>query len=482
MRTFENLEPRKVFSYFEDICSIPHGSGNTKQISDYCVEFAKAHGLKYRQEENNNIIIWKEATPGYENAGTVILQGHMDMVAVKEADCSLDLEKDGLELAIDGDWIYAKGTSLGGDDGIAVAYALAVLASDEIRHPALEAVFTVDEEIGLLGATALDTSDLKGTTLLNMDSEDDGRFLISCAGGATVECILPAPQETMDGVVYEWKLDGLKGGHSGAEIHKGRANANVIFGRYLLDVGGKVPFYAGCIGGGEKDNAIAKICSAHIVVKAEQAEELETQTAAFAKMLKEEFASVEPDFALTLTRRKESSEAVLKKEALTALTNLLVHLPAGIQRMMPDFPDMVQTSLNLGVLKLDQSEVKLTYSVRSSVASERDWLIKKMVSLTELLGGHCEISGVYPAWEYKQESKIRDLIAGAFSDLFGEEPILESIHAGVECGILCEKIPGLDCVSFGPQMHDIHTTREKLSISSVERNWKLLLEVLKRMK
>ena len=199
-------------------------------------------------------------------------------------------------------------------------------------------------------------------------------------------------------------------------------------------------------------------------------------------MLKEEFASVEPDFALTLTRRKESSEAVLKKEALTALTNLLVHLPAGIQRMMPDFPDMVQTSLNLGVLKLDQSEVKLTYSVRSSVASERDWLIKKMVSLTELLGGHCEISGVYPAWEYKQESKIRDLIAGAFSDLFGEEPILESIHAGVECGILCEKIPGLDCVSFGPQMHDIHTTREKLSISSVERNWKLLLEVLKRMK
>lgn len=482
MSVFENLEPKEVFRYFEDICGIPHGSGNTKQISDYCVNFAKEHNLRYRQEENGNVIIWKDATSGYEDADTVILQGHMDMVAVKEADCDIDLEKDGLRIAVDGDWVYAKGTSLGGDDGIAVAYALAILAADDIPHPALEAVFTVDEEIGLLGATALDAGDLKGKILMNMDSEDDGIFLISCAGGATVECCVPAPEETAAGAVYDWKLDGLQGGHSGSEIHKGRANANVILGRYLMELGEKFNIHAGEIQGGEKDNAIAKICRAVIVVPEEQALDLEAATDHFADTLKREFAQVEPDFELTLERRADREASVLREEALRNLTALLVHLPAGVQKMMADMPGMVQTSLNMGILKLAGGEASLTYSVRSSVESEKNWLIKRMEDLTGMVGGHCRVSGVYPAWAYEPESKIRTLMADTYEELTGKKPVLEAIHAGVECGILCKKISGLDCISYGPQMRDIHTTRERLNISSVERNWKLTLEVLRKLK
>jgi dipeptidase D len=482
MRVFENLEPKEVFYYFEDICGIPHGSGNVQKISDYCVEFAKKHQLEYRQEENGNVIIRKPATPGYEQADTVILQGHIDMVAVKDDDCDIDLEHDGLRVAVDGDWVYAKGTSLGGDDGIAVAYALAILASSEIAHPALEVVLTVDEEIGLLGATALQADDLKGKILMNMDSEDDGIFLISCAGGATVECIVPAPEVLCEGVVYDWKLDGLCGGHSGMEIQKGRANANVVFGRYLMEVGEKVALHAGSIAGGEKDNAIAKICRSVIVVPAEQAEAFEKATAEFAAVLKNEYAQTEPDFALTVTRRSETSAPVLTDEAQNKLTQLLVHLPAGVQKMMAGVPNMVQTSLNMGILKLENKEASMTFSVRSAVDSEKEWLIKQMVSLTELVGGHCNISGVYPGWEYQPDSRIRPLMAQTYEELTGKKPVLEAIHAGVECGIFCKKIPGLDCISYGPQMEDIHTTRERLCISSVKRNWEVTLEVLKRLK
>ena len=270
MRIFENLEPKEVFYYFEDICSIPHGSGNTQNISDYCVNFAKEHGLKYRQEECGNAIIWKDATPGYEQADTVILQGHMDMVAVKDADCPLDLEKDGLIPEIDGAWIQAKGTSLGGDDGIAVAYALAILAADDIPHPALEAVFTVGEEVGLVGATALDASDLKGKILMNMDSEDDGIFLIGCAGAATVACCLPVKKETVSGQLYAWHIDGQMGGHSGMEISRERANANKIFGRFLAEYMEKTGFSIVSVKGGEKDNAIAKQCDVLLVVPEER--------------------------------------------------------------------------------------------------------------------------------------------------------------------------------------------------------------------
>ncbi|WP_294900308.1 aminoacyl-histidine dipeptidase [uncultured Eubacterium sp.] len=482
MRIFENLEPKEVFYYFEDICSIPHGSGNTQNISDYCVNFAKEHGLKYRQEECGNAIIWKDATPGYEQADTVILQGHMDMVAVKDADCPLDLEKDGLIPEIDGAWIQAKGTSLGGDDGIAVAYALAILAADDIPHPALEAVFTVGEEVGLVGATALDASDLKGKILMNMDSEDDGIFLIGCAGAATVACCLPVKKETVSGQLYAWHIDGLMGGHSGMEISRERANANKIFGRFLAEYMEKTGFSIVSVKGGEKDNAIAKQCDVLLVVPEERTAFFEEAVEKFETMLKKEHHFTDPQMHIYVEKEGCGETEVLDRETAQNLMALLIHLPNGVQKRIPELPDSVQTSLNMGILAQTEEEISMTFSVRSSITSEKEWLMKQMQHLTESFGGYCRISGVYPAWEYQPDSRIRPLMIETYEEITGRKPETAAIHAGVECGIFCEKLPGLDCISYGPQMNDIHTTRERLNIESVKRNWELTLAVLQKLK
>ena len=272
MSVLENLKPKKVFEYFEDITQIPRGSGNIRKISDYLVTFAKQHNLKYRQDEMGNVIIWKDGTAGYENSKPVILQGHIDMVAVKTDDCKKDMEKDGLDLEINEDWLSAKQTSLGGDNGIAVAYALAILDSTDLAHPPLETIFTVDEEIGMLGAEAMDVSDLKGRLFINMDSEDEGVFTVSCAGGATAECILPVRREPVQAKILEIRLEGFSGGHSGIEIDKGRGNANCELGRILLNVFQNVGMRIITVNGGEKDNAIANLSEAAIAVLPEVAE------------------------------------------------------------------------------------------------------------------------------------------------------------------------------------------------------------------
>ncbi len=516
MSVLRELEPKNVFGYFDDICSLPHGSGNTRQISDYCVAFAKSHGLWCRQEPCGNVIIKKPASPGSEAADTVMLQGHLDMVAVKTPDCPLDLEREGLLPAIsqDGEWVYAQGTSLGGDDGIAIAYALAILADDTLVHPALEAVFTVDEEVGLLGATALDASDLESRILLNMDSEDEGIFLTSCAGGATVECVGPAPRVWAQGLVYDWQVYGLRGGHSGIEIHLERANANLIFGRFLAQVGQQVAFSLADFAGGEKDNAIANGCRATLVVEPSLAEAFEAAAEEFAQVIKKEYEEVEPTLSFSLLPRYHGEErqkpvsqtataereysatqtasaeqntpdkqklAVLQEEAKKRLTALLTHLPSGILRRMPSMPEMVQTSLNLGVLRLAENAFSLTYSVRSASATEKAWMIARMADLTELVGGQCRVSGEYPAWEYRPDSRVRSVMLETYRELTGREPVLEGIHAGVECGILAEKLPGIDAISYGPQMHDIHTTRERLNIASVQTNYALTVKVLARL-
>lgn len=482
MRVLENLEPKEVFSYFEDICSIPHGSGNTQQISDYCVNFAKEYGLKCRQEECGNVIIWKDATPGYEQAPTVILQGHMDMVAVKEADCTLDLEKDGLLLEIDGDWVQAKGTSLGADDGIAVAYTLAILAADDIPHPALEAVFTVGEEVGLTGATALDASDLTGKILMNMDSENDGIFLIGCAGAATVACCLPVHKENVYGQMYEWHINGLMGGHSGMEIDKERANANKVFGRFLAYCMEKTGLSIVSANGGEKENAIAKQCDAVLVVPKENIVAFEDAVSSFETILKKEHHFTDPDLHIYAEKKECGEYEALDKDTAQKLMALLIHLPNGVQKRIPEFSDSVQTSLNMGTLEQTEDEISMTFSVRSSVTSEKEWLMSQMEHLTKAFGGYCRISGVYPAWEYQEDSKIRSLMIETYEEITGKKPETVAIHAGVECGIFSEKLPGLDCISYGPQINDIHTTRERLSISSVKRNWELTLAVLKKLK
>ncbi|MCD8364916.1 MAG: aminoacyl-histidine dipeptidase [Clostridiales bacterium] len=484
MSDLRDLKPADVWGYFSDICAIPHGSGNTRQISDYCAAFAKGHGLRYRQEACGNIIIWKDASPGYETADTVMLQGHLDMVAVKTAACDLDLRTEGVRPAVTGDgaWVYAGDTSLGGDDGIAIAYALAILADDTLRHPPLEAVFTVDEEIGLLGAAALDTSDLKSRILLNMDSEDDGIFLTSCAGGATFVCRAPAPREERAGVVYEWMVSGLTGGHSGCEIHLERLNANLLFGRFLAEVGAQVNFSVSDFSGGEKDNAIPNQCRATLVVPREESDKLEEAAAAFSEVIRAEYASVEPDLSLKLIRTDCDRVSVLSAEGMRSLQIILEHMPSGVLRRMPELPDMVQTSLNLGILRLGECRMTMTFSVRSASATEKGWLLKRMQDVARLAGGSWEINGDYPAWEYQPDSRIRKVMSETYEEMTGEKPVLTGIHAGVECGLICEKLPGIDCVSYGPQMRDIHTVREKLQIASVQRNYELTLRVLEKLK
>lgn len=483
MRVLEHLEPKEVFYYFEEICGIPHGSNNMKAISDYCAAFAKAHHLRYRQDEAYNVVIWKDATPGYENSPTVILQGHMDMVAVKTADCDLDMEKEGLRLQTEGDTIFAKQTSLGGDDGIAVAYALAVLASDTIPHPALEAVFTVNEEIGLLGATALDTSDLKGTILMNMDSEDDGIFLTSCAGGATAECVLPAPTVSASGVVYEISVEGLSGGHSGMAIINERANAICLLGRMLHALEAeKIPVQIGALSGGGQDNVIPKQCQAVVVIDAQNEQRFLDAVDKFEKTATQEYVATDPQLKIVRKRQEVSETEVLTDEAKQRWMSFLMLTPNGVVRRIPDMLEKVQTSLNLGILEQKNGEIYATYSVRSSVESEKENLLERLKLLTKTLGGHMNVHGVYPGWAYTEQSAIRNLMCEVYEEQNQKKPQLEAIHAGVECGIFCHKMPGLDCISYGPQMYDIHSVQEKLSISSVKRNWELTLEVLKRLK
>lgn len=478
MNILHGLQPERVFFYFKEICRIPHGSFHTGAISDYCMEFARERGLRARQDKAGNVVIWKNASPGYENGAVVILQGHLDMVCVKEDGCPLDLEKDGLRLVTDGDWLFAEGTSLGGDDGIAVAYALAILEDDAIPHPALEVVLTVDEEVGMLGAAALDASDLRGRILLNMDSEEEGIFLTGCAGGATATCSIPVKWDEVDGVRYRVSIENLSGGHSGMEISAGRANANVLMGRLLYRLMDETDAAVASLAGGEKDNAIARFCHGEVVVSQGQADIFERCAADAAADFKREYAIKEPGAKISVKRISEGRVQVLHPLSASRVVLALVHMPNGVQKMEEALAGEVRTSLNMGKIALGAEGFTMFFSVRSSLASEKAWLLERLQSLSMLLGGGCEISGDYPAWEYRPDSKIRELIVRTYEEQTGKKARICSIHAGLECGILADKLPGLDCVSYGPQIEDIHTTGERLSISSVRRTWELTLAVL----
>lgn len=483
MKILKDLQPAKVFSYFEEITEIPHGSGNVKQISDYIVEFAKTHHLKYRQDEAYNVVVWKDGTKGYEDSEPVILQGHIDMVAVKTADCEKDMQKDGLDIEINGDWIQAKKTTLGGDDGIAVAYALAVLDSNDMMHPPIEAIFTVDEEIGMLGAAAIDVSDVRGRLLLNIDSEDEGVFTVSCAGGATVECSIPYKTEMIHAQVLEIRIDGFTGGHSGVEINKGRANANCVMGRILLNLFQNVGMRIMAVNGGEKDNAIANASEAAIAVLPEVMEKAKDIVNNTFLEVKEEYKITDSNAKLTMNVIEEGLIEPLSGPATLATVILLANMPNGVQRMNPEMPDMVQTSLNLGIVRTQMDAVKLSYSVRSSSESEKNYLIEKLRSLTEIFGGEIKCEGVYPGWEYNANSRLRNTCIEAYKELYdGKEPIVEGIHAGLECGLFASKLEGLDAISFGPDMRYVHTTDERLSILSTQRTWKLLVKILEMLK
>jgi len=482
MRVCEQLKPKNVFKYFEDLCQIPHGSGNTREISNYCADFAKSHGLKYIQDENNNVIIFKDGSEGYENAEPVIIQGHLDMVCEKESGVEIDFEKDGLQLYVDGDFLKAKGTTLGGDDGIAIAYALAILEDDSLLHPPLEVIFTVDEEIGLLGAESVDLSMLKGKKLLNIDSEEEGIFLTSCAGGLGAVCELPVTRVEQEGTAYEIKVTGLQGGHSGAEIHKERGNAIALMGRVLHTLYHEIPFTIETLEGGLKDNAIPRETVSVIVLDPKKEEELLSLTASLEQDWKKEYHTSDPDISIQCRKLGEGKRKVLHTSSATKVLFFLINMPNGIQNMSMDIEGLVETSLNAGIMKLSDQVFSVNFSVRSSVTSRKYELTDRLTFLTEFLGGEVSVNGDYPAWEYKPESKIRGLMAEVYRDLFQKEPRFEAIHAGLECGILSGKIEDLDCISFGPDLIDIHTPKERMSISSAERVWNLMIEFLKRSK
>ncbi len=478
-KVLSGLEPRAVFHWFEELCAIPHGSRNTERISAFCAAFAKARGLRHRRDEAGNVVIWKDASPGYENHPPVILQGHLDMVCEKDPGCGIDFKKDGLRLAVDGDRIYAEGTTLGGDDGIAIAYALAVLDSDTLRHPPLEALFTVDEEIGLLGASALDASDLKGRVLLNIDSEEEGVLTVGCAGGATVTLTLPLRHAPASGKEYRLEVAGLLGGHSGAEIHKGRGNANKLLGEALTVFDGAARLRLTALSGGTKDNAIPRASEARFTAPPEMEETFTGLAGALTDELRERFPN-EPEAAVRCAALGDASTAWDRETTRRALL-LLRELPCGVQAMSRDIPGLVETSLNLGILRSGEETLEYVFSVRSSSGGDHVFLRKCLEDHAARAGASYKEEGIYPAWEFKRDSKLRELMARVYEEQYGEKPKIETIHAGLECGILSGKLPGLDCVSFGPDMSGVHTSNESLSIASTGRVWKYLTTVLERL-
>lgn len=482
MSVLADLQPARVFYYFEEICRIPHGSRNTKAISDYIVGFAREHQLEFIQDALNNVIIVKPASPGYEGSEPIIIQGHMDMVCEKEKGVDIDFEKEGLRLTVDGDFVTAKGTTLGGDDGVAVAFALALLEDDSLPHPRLEVVLTVDEEIGMLGAYDIDLSMLQGRKMLNLDSDEEGHFLTGCAGGMSLHVDLPVHYVVQKGLELRINVTGLQGGHSGSEIHKEHGNADIIMGRILQTVLDHTPMGIVRLAGGLKDNAIPRECSAKLLIPEESRSMAEKLLKKQNATIKNELSGADPDFELEYSFGNVIEGKMLDYDSVNRMVYFLRTVPNGVQNMSQHMSGLVETSLNLGMMELTDESLHMVISLRSSVSSRKEDLKNRVCNIVEMLGGEYDIQGDYPAWEYRKDSAVRETIGQIYRELSGEEPVFEAIHAGLECGIFSEKLPDLDCISFGPANFDIHTPRERLSISSTRRYYQLVTEFLKRSK
>lgn len=466
----ENLQPQRVFYYFEQLCAIPHGSGNTKAISDWCMAFAAAKGLEAEQDGLNNVIIRKPASVGRELCPPVILQGHLDMVCEKEEGVAFDFTKDGLRLQVEGDLISAEGTTLGGDDGIAVAMALAILEDDTLIHPPLEVLFTVDEETGMYGADALDGSRLQGRTLINIDSEEEGVLTAGCAGGLRADISLEMIPAALCAPCYRIEIDGLAGGHSGVMIHTGRHNANKLMGQLLSRLEDCMLV---SLSGGEKDNVI---CNSAVAVVSTPADVAAVAAAFEAEMR----IPADPDGRVTVTPVADAVVGCDSISTAAALT-MLCELPNGVQQMSQDVPGLVQTSLNLGVARLEEDILRLSFSLRSSLAAEKEALLQRLIAIAGKHGATVTTRGDYPAWEFRKDSPLRDKMTEVYTRLYGKSPKVEIIHAGLECGLLGQKLPGMDAVSIGPDLWDIHSPRERLSIASTARTYTYLCEFLKEL-
>ena len=454
--------------YFLEISKIPRPSGHTDKISEYLVDFAKKHGLEYSRDESNNIVIRKPATPGKESSPGIIIQGHTDIVAVKDEGVEIDMTREGVSCYRDGDLIKARGTSLGGDDGVAIAYALAILASEDIPHPAFEAVLTSDEETGLIGATKMSADNIKGRMLINIDSEEEGVFLVGCAGGGRCDILLPVSREKSDDKKWEISVFGLRGGHSGTEIDKGRINAISALCRVISDIS---DIRLISLSGGVADNAIPTSATVAVSSSLLSVPALE---AAFEKMREE-------DGGLQFSIKEISGGVPMTRESSLAALSLIEKTPTGVISMSEDIKGLVETSANIGVVSTDDDGVSLTISVRSSKDAEKLRVFDEIREVARALGAEALVRGMYPAWEYRKDSKLRDTMCEVYRELYKKDASVVTIHAGLECGIFTGKIPTLDCVSIGPNNYDIHTTSERLSISSFMRVWEYLKAVMERI-
>lgn len=520
-----------VFQAFEAISRVPRGSGHNTEISRFLMKFAKENGIWVRQDQAENIIMVKQASEGMEDLPTVMLQGHMDMVCEKEAGCEHDFLTEGLELYTEEDWIHAKGTTLGADDGIAIAYIMALFMDNTLRHPRLEAVITTDEETGMHGAYALDTSDLTAKYLLNLDSEEEGVFLTSCAGGLTCIGTVPIKRKMEQGYVLKVRIHGLKGGHSGEDINKNRTNAVILLGRMLHDLEkewncgcgkngeGSVRLIAAC--GGNKDNVIPCEAEAEVLLldKAGEREEEFSGSALSAggekvenksfpsclcqnqaqtisglwhdiknvimelcsgliKKYQKELSASEPGLQIDVELFPESTGIALDGESTAEILKLLYLAPTGVMAMSAEMSGLVESSQNLGIFRVEEDQAIVHFSIRSSVTSAKYYLAEKCKTLINLCGGTYQTCSEYPAWEYRPDSKLRSYVSETYERIYGKAPVLRAIHAGLECGLISEKMPELDILSMGPDIVDIHTPKERMSISSARRVYEFVKELL----
>ncbi len=501
------LEPNRFFYYFEELTKIPHGSYNIDAISDYLASFGRRCDLETYQDEYKNVIMIKEASEGYENEPPIIIQGHMDMVAVHKPELDVDMKTEPLKVRVNEaeDYIYAEGTSLGGDDGFAVAATLALLEDESLKHPRLEVVITTNEETGMEGARGIDLSMLKGTRLLNLDSEDEGIFLTSCAGGLRINADFPVRSISApsDAYIYEIEIGGLLGGHSGEEIIKGRANSNKLAARMLKAIAGENKVYITSLKGGLADNAIPRVTTIKVVVT--DPGSFEDKLRIFEEEVRNEFHIKDPGFTCRIISNKSFDELTKEVNApviydVTDALDFLFTVPNGVQAMSADIEGLVETSLNLGIVELIDgfgnvtgrnvtdgydvaddkavSSLHATFSVRSSIESAKKELTDRVLTLVKTYGGNAVITGDYPGWAYRSDSPLRDKMCALYEKMYGKKPILKAIHAGLECGLLNNKISGLDCVSIGPDMKDIHTTEEKLYISSSRRVYEFVRSLI----
>lgn len=476
MNRLSNIEPKRVFHYFEEICNIPHGSGNMRKIADYCVQFAKNNGLKYERDDADNVIIYKNGTVEDE---PVILQGHIDMVCQKTPESDINFETDGLDIFVDGDFVSAKDTTLGADNGIAVAMILAILESDDYNHPPIEAVFTSDEEIGMIGAGKLDCTKLSAKRMINIDSENSELLTVSCAGGSDLKIIIPVKRRKVFGKKVVITLKGLKGGHSGVEIDKGRINANILAGRILNYAKKLSDFDIISINGGDKGNAITPMCEIELVI--DSTEEFISKIEDYFLVVKKEIAEVEKDASISIRVENEGSFDAIDKENKDKLIYLLLTLPNGVVRMSAEIEGLVETSLNLGILKTEEENIILQFALRSNKKTAMEFLEERLTHIATHNNCNVEVSGHYPPWEYKESSLLQELYINTYEQHFGKKPDVIAIHAGLECGVFASKIEDFDCISIGPDMYGIHTVDEKLSISSTKSFFELLVDMLSKM-